>query len=368
MNIRIGESIKKLRKQNDITQEKLAEYLGISYQAISKWENGTAFPDITLIPILANFFGISIDQLFAIDAQVRDEKAKEYETDFSRLNSIGDAKGRISLMRKALKDYPRNFKFMFNLAYALSNFSATKEQEKESLEHGYIEEALVLCERILEDCVEDDIRHGAIQILCSIYPKYEHRDKAIELAYKMPSLLLSKEKLLENILTGEEKIKQIQQNILLQIDSIANSLIRLSFDRQMGEGLSYEQKIDFVKASNKLYETICSDGNYLFFNCRLAWNYRRLAELFCSTGESDKSIECLEAAAKYAEKYDNLSETEKYTSLFINRCEYKKGEIIKDWMGSESGMLYFRMNESVFDKVREMVRFKTLLTKLDKNS
>jgi len=62
--ISIGEKIKYLRKQKDITQEELSEVLHISYQAISKWENGMAQPDITIIPVIANYFGVTIDELF----------------------------------------------------------------------------------------------------------------------------------------------------------------------------------------------------------------------------------------------------------------------------------------------------------------
>jgi orotate phosphoribosyltransferase len=62
--VSIGEKIKLLRKQKGITQEELAEILHISYQAISKWENGMAQPDITSIPIIAHYFGVTIDELF----------------------------------------------------------------------------------------------------------------------------------------------------------------------------------------------------------------------------------------------------------------------------------------------------------------
>ena len=61
--LKTGQIIKDLRKKQDVTQEKLAAYLNISYQAISKWENGTALPDITLIPKIANFFGVTSDEL-----------------------------------------------------------------------------------------------------------------------------------------------------------------------------------------------------------------------------------------------------------------------------------------------------------------
>ena len=60
----IGNKIKELRKQRGITQDQLANSIGISFQAVSKWENGIALPDITLAPILASYFGVSMDELF----------------------------------------------------------------------------------------------------------------------------------------------------------------------------------------------------------------------------------------------------------------------------------------------------------------
>lgn len=66
MNIAVGQVIKKLRQEKGITQEQLAKHFGISCQAISKWENGTTFPDITLLPEIAIFFGVTIDNLFSI--------------------------------------------------------------------------------------------------------------------------------------------------------------------------------------------------------------------------------------------------------------------------------------------------------------
>lgn len=71
--LKIGEKIKELRKSQDVTQEKLADYLNISYQAVSKWENGLAMPDITLIPALTCFFGVSADYLIGIDTEQSDK-------------------------------------------------------------------------------------------------------------------------------------------------------------------------------------------------------------------------------------------------------------------------------------------------------
>ncbi len=67
MDLNLGGVIKRLRAEQGVTQDALAEYLGISYQAVSKWETGTTLPDITLLPKLAVFFGVRIDELFSVD-------------------------------------------------------------------------------------------------------------------------------------------------------------------------------------------------------------------------------------------------------------------------------------------------------------
>ena len=64
MNISIGENIKILRKNMSIGQEILANAVGVSVQAVSKWETGQSLPDVGIIPDIANFFKVSIDSLF----------------------------------------------------------------------------------------------------------------------------------------------------------------------------------------------------------------------------------------------------------------------------------------------------------------
>ena len=93
--LKIGEKIKELRKAQDVTQEKLADYLNISYQAVSKWENGLALPDITLVPQLANFFGVTCDYLLGVsNVNLMDHRAV--------ITELGDIKQRLEEIQKYL--------------------------------------------------------------------------------------------------------------------------------------------------------------------------------------------------------------------------------------------------------------------------
>ena len=60
----LGIKIKELRIENNLTQEDLAEQLGVSFQAVSRWETGVTYPDITLLPVLANMFNVTVDYFF----------------------------------------------------------------------------------------------------------------------------------------------------------------------------------------------------------------------------------------------------------------------------------------------------------------
>ena len=86
MDLKMGKAIKKLRTEHSVTQEELAEYLGISFQAVSKWETGATMPDITLLPKLAAFFGVRIDELFSVN----------HEDEMERIDNI--------LKREAMTD------------------------------------------------------------------------------------------------------------------------------------------------------------------------------------------------------------------------------------------------------------------------
>lgn len=74
MELTIGKKIRTLRRQKNISQEVLAQYLGVSFQAVSKWESGSTMPDITLIPSIASFFEVSIDELFDFNYYEIDKK------------------------------------------------------------------------------------------------------------------------------------------------------------------------------------------------------------------------------------------------------------------------------------------------------
>lgn len=67
MSLQLGEVVRRLRTERGLTQLQLAHALNVSPQAVSRWENGSTYPDITLLPEIAIFFGVSADLLLGIE-------------------------------------------------------------------------------------------------------------------------------------------------------------------------------------------------------------------------------------------------------------------------------------------------------------
>lgn len=84
--ISIGKQIKYYRQQKQIKQEELADYLGVSYQAVSKWETGASVPDIALLPQISVYFGVSIDELFQIPYEAEMERIENMMLTERRIN------------------------------------------------------------------------------------------------------------------------------------------------------------------------------------------------------------------------------------------------------------------------------------------
>lgn len=86
MKLNIGGTIKRLRKEREITQEEFSEILGVSCQSVSRWENDLCYPDIELIPVIADFFGITTDTLMGIDNMAEKQAVEQYQSRFSGSN------------------------------------------------------------------------------------------------------------------------------------------------------------------------------------------------------------------------------------------------------------------------------------------
>lgn len=157
MKIKIGENIKRLRKAKNVTQEQVAEVLGISVTAVSKWERGETYPDITLLFPLAHYFEVTLDELMGYDEEKVQAEIKAVLENYRSLWLTEPEKAR-RIIETAYREYPDDYEVMHHYMWNLAGDMADNEG-KTLLDHK--EEFLGICEKILSGCTEETIRLNA---------------------------------------------------------------------------------------------------------------------------------------------------------------------------------------------------------------
>ena len=120
MTILLKEQLKKLRRERGNTQEDLAAHLGVTVQAVSKWERGEGCPDIQLLPAIASFYNVTIDDLLGVGQMEKEKKIKEYRERSIELSLEGKTEERVKLWREAKKEFPNDLSVIEWLMDALS--------------------------------------------------------------------------------------------------------------------------------------------------------------------------------------------------------------------------------------------------------
>ncbi len=148
----IGEKIKELRKERNMTQAQLAEKLGVTYQAVSKWENGTASPDISIIPDITRAFSVSADVLFdLVNPDVKKEEIyADYRDILDNTNSILRAR---RLLEKAIKEFPKEYKFYILLGKMVCDCVGS---DSLTLDNADIQYALRCYNKVIDECTDEE--------------------------------------------------------------------------------------------------------------------------------------------------------------------------------------------------------------------
>jgi len=202
--LHLSENLKKYRMIKNLTQEDIATYLGITPQSVSKWERAEAYPDITLLPALANIFETSIDLLVGMDTI----RAEETRYNIHQKAVLEQQKGNYDAAEKIYRDalliYPNKPGMILGLAGTL----ALK---------GCTDEAIELMERGLPISANEKQKSTMRAVLCFLYLKSGYEYKANRLASELPHIRETREMIQPLITQGltESEINEHIKNILL---------------------------------------------------------------------------------------------------------------------------------------------------------
>lgn len=363
MNINIAENLKRLRKQHGITQENLADFIGVTFQAVSKWERGEGYPDITILPVIANYFGVTLDELIGMN-EIKD--AARLDEVFEKLKenaSVGKIDDNIKILRREIKHFPNNYILLFELAHYLTYNGADDEIQADNNIEG-----MRICRRILEFCTDSNIRIAAQALICRNYSRSGDNENAAKEALLLPGLWNCREITITAFLSGGELIHTAQANIQKLADAIRLQLEALA-DANYQRGLEWTnaERIAILDKSNKIYEIIYENGDYHFYSIYLSATYRAMAALALLDDNREQAVMYLEKAVDFAIKSDTLPDKVKYTSLLVNTLEHNALDTSKNYVHNCSKETLDKMRHERYDAIRGDKRFAEMMKKLEKH-
>ena len=195
----LSENLRKYRIIKNLTQEDVAEYLGITAQSVSKWERGESYPDITFLPALANIFETSIDLLIGMDTIRAEETRLNIHNKAVAYQRHGDYDAAEKTYRDALLIYPNKPGMLLGLASTL----ALK---------GNVNEAIELMERGLPLSINEKQKSTMRATLCFLYLRAGQEEKANRLASELPHTRECREVIQPLIQRGLDRA-EIDENI-----------------------------------------------------------------------------------------------------------------------------------------------------------
>lgn len=275
MKMNIGSNIRRLRTAQNITQEQLAEIMNVSCAAVSKWERGETFPDITMLQPLAYHFGVTLDELMGYNTEKVQAEINEVISLY-RKYWINDWQKARDIIIKAYKEYPNDYRIMH---YYMWNIGGEMADNDPAVLIEHKDEFLSICNKLLSGCTEETLRLNAWNMCAKILHAEGKTDEALEIYNtKFPDWYSTCNQKCEQLFAKgtDEYYYYVQKNMYELIDFAADKLGRVVF---FNSSLSMEEKTNVALKYGDLFMNTYNETSDAFFLV--------LAESFLGRVEND---------------------------------------------------------------------------------
>lgn len=365
MNLKIGITIKNLRMKHKVTQDQLATFLGVTPQAISRWESETSYPDIELLPSIAEFFSVSTDDLLGLNRTEREKRlAVIYET-IDMHNEIGSREAALPKAREFAAEFPSDERIQAFLANTLCRAYMWDGEAESHLSELTEAEKIYLA---LIDRTEDrEFKYSMITRLASLYHNGFHDTlRAERIMATLPSMRNCREATRSAILSvngGDQKPKQEYMEQLT--DRLCACLTDYIAYGIPNDPEGWDQKIAYYRQVIELYHMIFGE-NMNHYHGDVATVYRCIATYLVAQGKIEETLDALEKMCDHALAADASKPGDPFTSPFTNLLTYPgSSDNFTDLkFTNASYYCWRRMSQHRYDPVREEPRFKAMLERL----
>ena len=364
MNIKIGAIIKKLRTENNITQDTLATAIGVTPQAISRWESEGGYPDIELLPALADFFSVSTDELLGYKLSEREQELADIKKEMDRLAEVGTVEERVAYARNAFAHFPNDYEVRDNLAVCLYHVWG------ETHDDALFKEIESLLRSVANECNDENTRYDAINTLIILYGEVNQPEKAKEWVNRLTPMKYCRESALSfGIGDGNTKF-YIQDEIDKLTDGLGLAIRNLALNDDLpNDSSTWESKIEMLRISNQLYFMIYGD-DLMFHHNRISFNHWLISTYQMALDKTEEAMESLEKMCGHAVSYDMSYQNDHgkhFTSFLVDTQIYpEKSEDFHEL--TEHTHCYYlldRLQHDRYDCIRQDPRFVSVVERLN---
>lgn len=359
MNIYFGENLKQLRLSKDMTQEKLADAIGVSFQAISKWERGEGYPDITTLPVISTFFGVTLDDLLGVN---RAETEAEITSIIEEYDNLTDDELRKQLLDKLIGIAPNDFRVLLRELGYLIHFCEVKKN---------LTRIHAIYDNIQQNCNVDRIRICATRYIISLYYDLaKSNDSSVSFE--------TVESILENMpymRDGQDFIScyiypadhpdyyaKIQEAIEESIGLLDTSMSHYYLH---DDHFSFDYKIEMLEKSIAIRDMIYDDGNYGEQWQSMIYYYGYLGWFYFENGNHEKALQNLRMSAELAKKFDSLDRiTVMHSKLFEGR-EFDKHKLGSTYIASSRMKYLMTEKYPLREEFKQSEEFKSIIKMLE---
>ena len=341
MQLDLGQKIRELRRRDGRTQEALAEAIGVTSQAVSRWEANGGYPDMEMIPSIANYFGVSIDELFGYNNE-RSKKIDELAAKIDQMNFQNNGEDInidecISLARNALIEFPGNEKIMMCLAAVLYNAGYVRHGEYHlSDDDGYDvldvethrtypewKEAISLYEKLLKTMENGEPRHRVIRELTQLYLNTGEHTRALEVIETAPDIYGAREILRAKAVDGKKRAEAYGAALLKIVRACSELMVSSVIANE--KNISVVEKVQSLRGAIEIFDTICTDGNYGLHHSYIARVYTLLSLYLWLDGKKDEAFMALNSALVHFNLYDESHTKDQgaYTAPLIKLVQHE---------------------------------------------
>ena len=339
MNLAFGNTIKELRVKRGLSQEKLAEHLGVAPQSISKWERNEGYPDITFLIPLAEFFGVTLDTLMGRDAAQKELKIKNILAQIDHFWHIGDHESKNRLIKEAYEEFPYDFRIVSWYTVVLADVENISENQRE------IE---CLCEYILNECTEDKYRYEAISSLIDLYSHLGKPETAKTYVDRLPDMNYSKEFLMCDIYPRDNEQKYADMAYYLN-RSLENILWMISQMAAHKPNLHRCDRISVLEQACRIADAAYPAFDHGVCHSSMGDIYLLLFKYYSEENMCDHALAALRKAFVHEKVLDEISDC-----CITQQSAVFRGNIYdmrKTYSGTKSNSVYWlfeRLGEAPF--------------------